>query len=64
VINPFVAIVLVCSVWQGIKTCDDGHGYISRESEWQGRTIGSDNQGNDWSTYRWQDRTITEERHR
>jgi hypothetical protein len=60
--NALIAVALVCSTWQGIRTCQDEHGYVSRETEWQGRTTGSDNQGNDWSTYRWHDHTIIEER--
>jgi hypothetical protein len=55
---------LICTDWQGTRTCQGDHGYISRESTWQGRTTGSDNRGNAWSAYRWQDRTIIEERHR
>jgi hypothetical protein len=55
---------LTCSTWQGVRTCQDAHGYVSHETEWQGRTYGSDNQGGDWSTYRWRDQDITTFRHR
>jgi hypothetical protein len=48
------AETLTCSTWQGIRTCTDGHGYVSHETEWQDRTYGSDNRGNTWSTSRWQ----------
>jgi hypothetical protein len=54
---------LTCSTWQGIQTCQNEHGYISRESTWQGMTTGSDNRGNAWSAHRWRDQTIIEERH-
>ena len=57
--TPASAETLTCSTWQQITTCQDGHGYVSREHEWQGRTYGDDSDGNHWSTSRWQDREIT-----
>jgi hypothetical protein len=48
------AETLTCSTWQGIRTCQDGHGYLSRETQWQGFTIGSDSDGARWTTNRWQ----------
>jgi hypothetical protein len=53
------AETLTCSTWQGIRTCQDGHGYTSHETRWQGMTYGDDNEGNRWTTSRWQDFTIT-----
>jgi hypothetical protein len=50
---------LACSTWQGMRTCQDAHGYVSHETEWQGRTNGWDNQGDRWSTSRWRDTDIT-----
>jgi hypothetical protein len=58
-----ITITLICTLWQGVTTCQDEHGYVSRESTWQGRTTGDDNEGNKWSTHRWHDQTIIEERH-
>jgi hypothetical protein len=58
-IAPASAETLTCSTWQGMRTCSDAHGYVSRESEWQGMKIGSDNEGNRWTTSEWQDREIT-----
>jgi hypothetical protein len=46
---------LTCSTWQGIRTCQDAHGYVSHETQWQGLTTGDDNQGNRWTTSRWRD---------
>jgi hypothetical protein len=50
---------LTCSTWQGVRTCQDAHGYVSHETEWMGRTNGWDNQGDRWSTSRWRDFTTT-----
>ena len=44
--TPASAETLTCSTWQGIRTCQDGHGYVSRETEWQGFTFGDDSDGN------------------
>jgi hypothetical protein len=52
--TPASAETLTCSDWQGIRTCQDGHGYISRETQWQGFTIGSNSEGARWTTNRWQ----------
>ena len=52
--TPALAETLTCTDWQGIRTCQDGHGYVSHESQWQGRTIGDDNRGTRWTTSRWQ----------
>ena len=52
--TPAHAGPLTCSTWQQITTCQDGHGYTSRELRWQGQTYGSDNEGDTWSTSRWQ----------
>jgi hypothetical protein len=46
---------LTCSTWQGVRTCQDAHGYVSHETEWQGRTNGWDNRGDTRSTSRWRD---------
>jgi hypothetical protein len=48
------AETLTCSTWQQITTCQDGHGYVSHETQWQGRTYGDDSDGVRWSTSRWQ----------
>jgi hypothetical protein len=53
------AETLTCSTWQGVRTCQDAHGYVSHETEWQGRTNGWDNQGDQWSTSRWRDMETT-----
>jgi len=53
---------ITCTDWQGVRTCQDPYGYISRESTWQGTTTGDDNAGNKWSTRRWHDQTIIERR--
>jgi hypothetical protein len=50
---------LTCSVWQGIRTCTDAHGYVSHETQWQGMNFGDDNQSNRWTTSRWQGFTTT-----
>ena len=55
------AETLTCTDWQGFRTCQDGHGYVSHEHTWQGRTYGDDNAGNKWSAHRWQDQTIIED---
>jgi hypothetical protein len=63
--SPASAGTLTCTDWQGIRTCQDGHSYVSRETQWQGFTIGSDSDGNKWTTSRWQGfetTTITPER--
>ena len=51
--NPALAETLTCSVWQGIRTCTDAHGYVSHETEWQGMTNGWDKRGDRWSSSRW-----------
>jgi hypothetical protein len=51
---PALADTLTCSTWQGVRTCQDAHGYVSHETEWQGRTNGWDNRGDTWSASRWQ----------
>jgi hypothetical protein len=51
--------MLTCTDWQGIRTCQDGHGYTSHETQWQDRAYGSDNEGTRWTTSRWRDTTIT-----
>ena len=56
--TPALAETLTCTDWQGIRTCQDGHGYTSHETRWQDRTYGDDSDGNHWSTSRWQDREI------
>ena len=56
---PALAGPLFCTDWQAIRTCQDGHGYVSYETQWQGRTYGDDNQGTRWSTSRWQGFTTT-----
>jgi hypothetical protein len=33
--TPVSAGTLTCSTWQGIRTCQDGHGYTSHETQWQ-----------------------------
>jgi hypothetical protein len=53
------AETLTCSTWQGIRTCQDAHGYVSHETEWQGRTNGWDNRGATWSTSHWRDNETT-----
>jgi hypothetical protein len=50
---------LLCSTWQGIRTCSSPDGYVSHESTWQGLTTGDDNQGNRWTTSRWRDMETT-----
>jgi hypothetical protein len=60
--NALIAVTLICSTWQGIQTCQDEHGYVSRETQWQGRTTGSDNEGHHWSKYQWHDQTIIEDK--
>jgi hypothetical protein len=57
--TPAHAGPLTCSTWQQITTCQDGHGYVSHETEWQGRTYGDDNRANRWTTSRWQGFTTT-----
>ena len=57
--TPASAETLTCSTWQQITTCQDGHGYTSRETHWQGRTYGCDSDGARWSTSRWQGFDIT-----
>jgi hypothetical protein len=52
--TPALAGPLFCTDWQGIRTCQDGHGYTSHETQWQGRTYGDDSDGARWSTSRWQ----------
>jgi hypothetical protein len=54
-VAPTMAETLTCSTWQGVRTCQDAHGYVSHETEWQGRTNGWDNRGETWSTSRWRD---------
>ena len=49
-----IAAVLTCSMWQGIRTCTDAHGYVSHASQWQDMTFGQVNDGNRWTTSRWQ----------
>jgi hypothetical protein len=48
------AETLTCTDWQGIRTCQDGHGYVSHEMRWQDRTYGDDSDGTQWTTSRWQ----------
>jgi hypothetical protein len=48
--TPASAGTLTCSTWQNIRTCQDGHGYTSHETEWQGRTYSDDSEGSRWST--------------
>ena len=52
--TPALAGPLFCTDWQGIRTCQDGHGYTSHETQWQGRTYGDDSDGARWSTSRGQ----------
>ena len=52
--NPALAETLTCSVWQGIRTCADAHGYVSHETQWQGMIIRDDNRSNSGTTSRWQ----------
>jgi hypothetical protein len=40
------AAPLYCSMWQGIRTCQSPHGYVSHETQWQGMTFGQDSDGN------------------
>jgi hypothetical protein len=64
---PVDADTLTCSTWQGYRTCQDGHGYVSHESTWNGITTGSDNRGDTWTTSTWQDdetTTVTPRRER
>jgi hypothetical protein len=56
---PALAGTLTCTDWQGIRTCQDGHGYTSRETLWQDWTYGDDSDGDRWTTSRWQGRDIT-----
>jgi hypothetical protein len=56
---PAFADTLTCSTWNGIRTCQDGRGYVSHETTWQGLTSGQDNQGNQWTTSRWRDSETT-----
>jgi hypothetical protein len=49
-ITPALTETLTCSTWQGVRTCQDAHGYVSHETEWQGRANGWDNRGDTWST--------------
>jgi hypothetical protein len=57
--TPALAETLTCSTWQDIRTWQDGHGYVSHETQWQDRTYGSDSDGTRWSTSRWQGFTTT-----
>jgi hypothetical protein len=57
--DPLDAAALPCSTWQGIRTCQDAHGYVSHETERMGQTSGWDNRGDRWSTSRWRDTDIT-----
>ena len=50
---PANAQTLYCTDWQGIRTCQDGHGYTSHETQWQDQTYGDDNRGNRWTSSRW-----------
>ena len=52
--TPMLAETLYCTDWQGIRTRQDGHGYVSRETEWRGMTLGDDSDGARWTTSRWQ----------
>jgi hypothetical protein len=54
-ITPALAETLICSTWQGIRTCSGPDGYVSHESTSNGITTGDDNQGNRWTTSRWRD---------
>jgi hypothetical protein len=47
-VTPALAETLTCSMWQGIRTCQDAHGYTSHETQWQGMTTGQDSDGNRW----------------
>jgi hypothetical protein len=47
-VTPALAETLTCTDWQGIRTCQDSHGYVSHETQWQGMTIGQDSDGNRW----------------
>jgi hypothetical protein len=60
--SALIAVALICTTWQGVRTCQDEHGYVSRETEWQGRITGDDNKGHRWSTYQWHDQTIIEDK--
>jgi hypothetical protein len=40
---PAHSEALTCTDWQGIRTCADAHGYVSRETQWQGMTFFWDN---------------------
>jgi hypothetical protein len=53
------AETLTCTDRQGIRTCQDGHGYVSHEMQWQDRTYGDDSDGDHWLTSRWQGRETT-----
>ena len=56
---PAYAMPLTCSTWQGLRTCTDASGYVSRELTWNGFTSGSDNRGASWTTSTWQDQETT-----
>jgi hypothetical protein len=61
--TAIVAIVLICSTWQEIRTCSSPDGYLSTETQWQDMTFGQDNRDDHWTTTRWQGQTtITIER--
>ena len=62
--TPALAGPLFCTDWQGVRTCQDAHGYASHETEWQGVTTGRDNRGNEWTTSHWNGlETTTVKRH-
>jgi hypothetical protein len=57
--TPVLAETLTCSDWQGIRTCQDSHGYVSHETTWNGITTGDDNRGGRWSSSRQRDNETT-----
>jgi hypothetical protein len=44
---------LTCTDWQGIKTCTDGRGYVSHETERIDATDGWDSNGDSWTITHW-----------
>ena len=58
-LTPALAGTLTCSDWQGIRRCQDAHGYTSHDSEWQGRTYGDNSDGTRWTTTHWNGFDIT-----
>jgi hypothetical protein len=56
---PVAAETLTCTDWQNIRTCQDGQGYVSHETQWQGRTYGDDSDRSRWTTTHWNGFDIT-----